>query len=528
MSTPAIKAVGETDPPMIFDVIDFDDFWDSLSPVIHEMRSHAALEPRDTDRFILEAVRKLAEACYLMPASAKHHDAQPGGLVRHTLQVALASLRRVPAYGADRVDYRDRIATMVFAILHDLGRAWDMNIYDVASGVRYHPETMDMTKWVRTHAVTKIRVEWLNRAYAGSLCSEPLGVLFSTYFFSAGLVTIIGRRRSVSLIHAATRSVGRPRYDYYANVKAADIECAMLQNPHGMGLDEAFLPALAAAIVENAHDPKNQHCWVGPTHTVCALFDGAGHGLTWEMAVHVVSEHPGMVGASSVVDRLAEIRPTAFAMYKRLKECNVMRHVVAVSVNGSVPVAAVVIDNRYLWRQLAPQALRHISAPPMFFGDPHEPTKDVYSAESVGFSQGRAYLGDLEPSALAVARASHGAGPIDLVEAVRQDPIVQAKIRKRSEGGGMRLLELSDADRAVPMGREFSVELMQIVLSFAPQLEIPDELSRLMTVRPGEDMKETRQAIHDTLRYMRRVLLLLRDGKFRDDPAVPVQEAEAA
>ncbi|MCD9485934.1 MobH family relaxase [Photobacterium iliopiscarium] len=107
---------------------------------------------------------------HLLPASEAHHHSDVGGLVRHSLEVALNSLRQsyqqiLPAVGqVDEEQYRKprwQYAAWIVGLLHDAGKIlFDMHVYDIATGVEWNPYLSDIYQWGNEHNVERYRVTW--------------------------------------------------------------------------------------------------------------------------------------------------------------------------------------------------------------------------------------------------------------------------------------------------------------------------------------------------------------------------------
>jgi len=486
MSTPSpaatSKDTGPKNPVVTYNVPDFDEFWSSLQPMIANIKDLAAFEPTLVDQIIIESIRRLAQGFYLLPASLKNHDSEPGGLVRHTLRVVHENLKAVPAFGSNSFHTVDRVAAIVTSLIHDVGRAWDVIVCDDASGLKYVPATLDMAAWVEEHKVTKIRIEWqTKRALIGPFSSEPLGVFFVGHFFPLGVVSYLGRRRCNSLIHGMSRSIGTPYFDLYANMKAADIKCAKLVAPHAMHLDDAFFPALASAIVTQGMGSAVKHAWVGPTHTVCTLFDGHGNGMVWEAAVRVVASHPALIQGKTVLDRLVDIHPNAFVTWKRNTADTVARYALALSLNGASPIPAIIVDNRTLWRDLDAAAVASLLTPAVFLSDPDRPFTSVVDPAAIGFRVGRPYKGTVGPEQLIAAAQ---AGTVSCTVATPLPPLERAlRIKKKQ------MTRPASLDLGTTFSRKKHVETMRHLFETLGY-ELNEELQTAFTqacVKSGND-----------------------------------------
>lgn len=107
---------------------------------------------------------------HLLPASENHHHSDVGGLARHSLEVALNSLRKsqqqvLPAIGhLDEEQARKprwQYAAWVCGLLHDAGKIlFDMRVYDVDTGKDWNPYLSDLLTWAAENNVSRYRVTW--------------------------------------------------------------------------------------------------------------------------------------------------------------------------------------------------------------------------------------------------------------------------------------------------------------------------------------------------------------------------------
>ncbi|ENP8454839.1 TraI domain-containing protein [Photobacterium damselae] len=133
---------------------------------------HHSGEPLDMnfDTLYRQVLLNYAQYIHLLPASEAHHHSDVGGLVRHSLEVALNSLRQsyqqiLPAIGhVDEEQYRKprwQYAAWIVGLLHDAGKIlFDMRVYDIDSGVDWNPYLSNIYEWGKNHNVERYRVTW--------------------------------------------------------------------------------------------------------------------------------------------------------------------------------------------------------------------------------------------------------------------------------------------------------------------------------------------------------------------------------
>lgn len=122
------------------------------------------------DTLFRQVVVNYIRYVHLLPASENHHHSDVGGLARHSLEVALNSLRKsqqqvLPAIGhLDEEQARKprwQYAAWVCGLLHDAGKIlFDMRVYDVETGKDWNPYLSDLLTWAAENKVNRYRVTW--------------------------------------------------------------------------------------------------------------------------------------------------------------------------------------------------------------------------------------------------------------------------------------------------------------------------------------------------------------------------------
>jgi len=101
------------------------------SALVEEIRTLLGLSPQNYEQDVLAVLHRYAEFVQLLPASESHHHAQPGGLLEHTLEVAVNALKlrqgyKLPLQSA--VEDQIRLGSvwsygiLIAALLHDIGK----------------------------------------------------------------------------------------------------------------------------------------------------------------------------------------------------------------------------------------------------------------------------------------------------------------------------------------------------------------------------------------------------------------------
>lgn len=156
---------------------------DSGLPDPFEQNQEEALKPRPAkkaggkkthelnfDTLFRQVAVNYIKYVHLLPASENHHHCDVGGLVRHSLEVALNSLRKaqhqvLPAIGhLDEEQARKprwQYAAWLCGLLHDAGKVlYDMRVYDVDTGNDWNPYLSDLITWAHENGVSRYRVVW--------------------------------------------------------------------------------------------------------------------------------------------------------------------------------------------------------------------------------------------------------------------------------------------------------------------------------------------------------------------------------
>lgn len=155
---------------------------DSGLPDPFELNQEEALKPRpeknargknydlNFDTLFRQVVVNYIRYVHLLPASENHHHCDVGGLVRHSLEVALNSLRKAQQQVLPAIGHLDdeqarkprwQYAAWVCGLLHDAGKVlYDMRVYDVDTGKDWNPYLSDLFTWAHENSVSRYRVVW--------------------------------------------------------------------------------------------------------------------------------------------------------------------------------------------------------------------------------------------------------------------------------------------------------------------------------------------------------------------------------
>jgi hypothetical protein len=191
---------------------------------------------------------------FLLPAAEKYHDANAGGIVRHTFQVAIIALNRM----AERsLPWKDRLAQLIVIILHDIGKqehvrvtaqddSWTVLSDDDGKPLVWNPHRTSLARWCYENKANSITVTWMpGRHQSGGHSVEPLGAWFPDKYFHSEICRLIGHARTNSILMALTASIVKPDHDYYKPFKEADGQAIKLHRPPSANIHVDVVRAIA-------------------------------------------------------------------------------------------------------------------------------------------------------------------------------------------------------------------------------------------------------------------------------------------
>lgn len=213
--------------PVVCDVPAFADFEKGFSDQINQLVTLTGVPDIYRESQVRSPIRKFMRRVFLCPGSERYHDAGPGGLVAHTLAVCRHVLEN--ASQNPELNFKDRLALFVTALVHDVVRASHLDVTDVSpDGVpgrkrakRWEPTYEKMARWVEDNGVTRVSMELsANREIYG--LSEASAVVFILQIFNESYRLLIGQRREAAIIHKLTSKMPSPCIDLREYFKGAD------------------------------------------------------------------------------------------------------------------------------------------------------------------------------------------------------------------------------------------------------------------------------------------------------------------
>lgn len=128
--------------------------------------------PAQYEQFYMGALRRFASYAHLLPASQGHHHRGAGGLLRHSMEVALWSLQgadnmllqmgKTPA-ARRAIEPKWQLTAFLAGLCHDVGKpATDMTITNAERNVVWKPLAEDLYTWAARNGLANYFIEWRN------------------------------------------------------------------------------------------------------------------------------------------------------------------------------------------------------------------------------------------------------------------------------------------------------------------------------------------------------------------------------
>ncbi|USD58927.1 TraI domain-containing protein [Vibrio sp. SCSIO 43140] len=118
----------------------------------------------------MPAIRHVVQYYHLLPASEFHHHNEVGGLLRHSLEVALMTLRMCKAKTPDPIGFQDveklrlprwRFAAWLSGLLHDAGKIIsDMRVHGKEVPSQWNPQIESIYDFADRHRIERYTVSW--------------------------------------------------------------------------------------------------------------------------------------------------------------------------------------------------------------------------------------------------------------------------------------------------------------------------------------------------------------------------------
>ena len=137
---------------------------------LQKLSSGVRLPNRGFDRLLLPVFEGVAEFVHLLPASQSHHHRGPGGLLAHSLEVAMFAFNSCKCtsfdyalYPAQRLVRENRwyVAAVLAALMHDLGKVLsDVVVADEMGDRHWDPMGPSIPVWAAEHDIDRYYLSW--------------------------------------------------------------------------------------------------------------------------------------------------------------------------------------------------------------------------------------------------------------------------------------------------------------------------------------------------------------------------------
>lgn len=118
----------------------------------------------------MPAIRQVVHYFHLLPASEFHHHNEVGGLLRHSLEVALMTLRMCKAKTPKPIGFQDveklrlprwRFAAWLSGLIHDAGKIIsDMRVHGKEVPTQWNPQIESLYDFAERHGIERYTVSW--------------------------------------------------------------------------------------------------------------------------------------------------------------------------------------------------------------------------------------------------------------------------------------------------------------------------------------------------------------------------------
>ncbi|HIG0872990.1 hypothetical protein ELI93_17110 [Klebsiella pneumoniae] len=138
--------------------------------IIVKIKRELMIRDSEFDEYIQPMLNNFANFVHLLPASEYHHHRAQGGLLRHTLEVILYSIKiaksfefdanESPVIKSDRA-LAWRLAVVVGAVMHDIGKPIsDVDVWDKSGEHHWSPTVSCIHEWAEQKDVERFYIYW--------------------------------------------------------------------------------------------------------------------------------------------------------------------------------------------------------------------------------------------------------------------------------------------------------------------------------------------------------------------------------
>jgi len=143
---------------------------ETQSALIERIADTAIAPPTQFERYYLPAIERFARFAHLLPASQSHHHRGAGGLLRHSIEVALWALQSADKvlldaaktpYQRREMEPRWQLAVFLAALCHDAGKpVTDLVVTNMDRTTLWKPIKEDLYDWARKNGIEAYFLDW--------------------------------------------------------------------------------------------------------------------------------------------------------------------------------------------------------------------------------------------------------------------------------------------------------------------------------------------------------------------------------
>ncbi|MGV7963822.1 MobH family relaxase [Photorhabdus tasmaniensis] len=125
---------------------------------------------------VLKPLIEYVRWIHLLPASENHHHNGIGGLLSHSLEVAILSLKNAHHSELRSIGYQDEetvrrkiylYAAFICGLVHDAGKVYDLDIVslNLTKTITWAPSSQSLLDWARENNVVEYEIHWRKRIH---------------------------------------------------------------------------------------------------------------------------------------------------------------------------------------------------------------------------------------------------------------------------------------------------------------------------------------------------------------------------
>lgn len=223
--------------------------------LIDRIEGSIGLPDDEYQRYVEPILINFAELVHLLPASEHHHHAGPGGLLRHSLEVANLTLDGCLTTAFDTAEtparrsarrWRWNVAGVAAGLMHDAGKALtDLRATDFEGKLEWSPEQETLHQWAVRNKLDRYFLHWNAQRHEKHIQASV--ALVSTLIPAEARAWIQGGGRDIydALLDAIAGNANRaPLTELVRRSDAASVKRDLLQGPHHRGSGDTGVPVI--------------------------------------------------------------------------------------------------------------------------------------------------------------------------------------------------------------------------------------------------------------------------------------------